>query len=111
MRCETARASLIALLDGELGGLAVWSVRRHVARCGDCARELVPLRNLNGRLKSLDVLPRRVPAVRRISAATATPASDGSTQQGRDWRWRAAVPALGALGVLTLVALAASRWA
>jgi Putative zinc-finger len=125
MRCETARESLIAFIDGELSGLAAWSVRRHLARCGDCAGELISLQDLNHRLRSLDILQGHSPANPRISvAASASPAVprslrrdlcpaalDGSPRHGRvGWR-RAVVPVLAALGLLAVVALQVGRWA
>jgi hypothetical protein len=125
MRCETARESLIALIDGELSGLAVWSVRRHATRCGECNRELVLLQGLNDRLKSLDVLSTHSPAIRRLSVAATAPTVvsksrrrelvpggwEGRPQRGRAWMSRGFLPAAAALGALTLIALAVGRWA
>src|SRR5438876_2176261 len=99
MRCETARECLVALMDGELSGFAAWRLRQHVVRCSICNQELVTLRNLNDRVKSLDILSHHPPAVRRLSAAAAAPTvvSEGrrrdiepggwkaSPQEGRAW--------------------------
>jgi Putative zinc-finger len=123
MRCEAARESLVALLDGELSGLTAWSMRRHVARCGDCASEFVSLRNLNDRLRSLDILQRHAVADRRLSVTAASPApprgsrrdrcrvaQDGSTQPRQVWSRGTVLPGLAALGLLTMVALEIDRW-
>ena len=55
MRCEDFRHLLILADDGELGPLAAWRVRRHLAACPDCAAERAEFARLDARLRAADV--------------------------------------------------------
>ena len=53
--CEATRRDLKAYLDGELGRLGAWRVRRHLGRCRGCAARLEGLRRLHAALREADV--------------------------------------------------------
>jgi len=54
MRCDEARVHLKALIDGELTYVQAWRVRRHVARCAACQKEVADLRAITGALSEAD---------------------------------------------------------
>jgi len=65
MRCETTRAALLDFLNGELGVLPAWAVRRHLATCAACRAELAALRRFTETLRRADLaLPEPAPAPR-----------------------------------------------
>lgn len=78
MRCDTTRAALLDYLNGELGVLPAWTVRRHLAACASCRAELAALQGFTHTLRRADlvppepaVAPRRYRTPRRRVLATA----------------------------------------
>jgi hypothetical protein len=70
MRCERARHNLKALLDGELGSVETWRVRRHLAGCARCQEEYAMIGRLNALLLSADLVQlAATPAIYREMAA------------------------------------------
>ncbi len=80
MRCDTTRAVLLDYLNGELGPLQAWAVRRHLAACADCRAELANLHAFTDTLRRADLVPpepaaalspHRTPPRRRVLAVAA----------------------------------------
>ena len=63
--CGAARRDLKAYLDGELGLLWAWRVRRHLRLCRGCAARLEGLRRLHAALREADVAAEDGRLVRR----------------------------------------------
>lgn len=80
MNCPVAAARIAALVDGELGPVAAWRVRRHVARCAACAAERRALVDLRDTIRA-DVPPHRAPSafVDRMRAGFGSPAVGART--------------------------------
>lgn len=101
MRCAEIQEQLSLYEYGGLGWIARWRLRRHLARCPECARERAALQRT---VEMLAALPDR-PAPgslwedigREIAAEAALPRP---CRQG--WRW---VPAGVAVAVLILVGI------
>ena len=51
MRCDTVRDLLIEYLDGDLGHSEGEEIKRHLAECADCAREMESFRQVMGLLR------------------------------------------------------------
>src|SRR5947209_4362884 len=94
MHCEAARENLKALIDGELGRVQAWQMRRHLARCASCGEELAMIGRLNALLLSAD----------RGKRGIATPGRAGSCGERSGTRDR--VRMLYQLGSAAILALA-----
>lgn len=57
MRCDTTRAALLDFLNGELGFLPAWAIRRHLTTCASCRAELAALRGFTQTLRRADLVP------------------------------------------------------
>ncbi len=57
MRCDTTRAALLDYLNGELGSLSAWAVRRHLIACASCRAELAALQGFTQTLRRADLVP------------------------------------------------------
>ena len=74
--CERIQDDLKAYLDGELRWAENWTVRRHLAGCSGCRKELAEMESLQTRLRASDrgELPAALRA--RILAAVPEPAAE-----------------------------------
>jgi anti-sigma factor RsiW len=97
MRCDRAIAMLNQLVDGELGRLAAWRMRRHIARCQSCAWRLEEIGALRSAIRTTLPYHRASPALAaRIGAALPreqAPAAPGIR------RWRLPASGIGLSGI------------
>ncbi len=80
MRCDITRTALLDYMNGELGPLQVWAVRRHLATCASCQAAFAAQTAFTDTLRRADLvppepavafLPRQTPPRRRVLAAAA----------------------------------------
>ena len=70
MECDRATGLLSPLVDGALGPIARWQVRRHVAGCNACAEKLEELRAMRAAIRTKLTYHRAPPGLAaRIGAA------------------------------------------
>jgi tetratricopeptide (TPR) repeat protein/outer membrane lipoprotein-sorting protein len=91
MKCEHTQRRLTALLDGELGGVETWRLRRHVKRCSTCATfadELVRLDELASSWRHVAAPPglrSRLQAALAEASRPDRPAAGSVVQQPALW--------------------------
>lgn len=115
MTHERVKNLLTDLAAGELGGLAAWRVRRHLAHCSECAREWEQVQALWRELKvtaTADLPPTPVwPARKPVNALPPTNNDDETTREERiPMRRRFVLPVLAAGAVLVTAILPQSGW-
>ncbi|MEI8280983.1 MAG: zf-HC2 domain-containing protein [Armatimonadota bacterium] len=73
MSCNTSQSKLSAYVDGEMSGMEMQSIRRHVSHCPDCQGEVDGLKSVQMVLRGLPPTPEAPPNLPdRITASIKT---------------------------------------
>ena len=101
MECDRATGLLSPLVDGALGPIARWQVRRHVAGCNACAEKLEELRAMRAAIRTKLTFHRAPPGLAaRIGAALPR---EAPPEASRPW-FRLPVFSVGGTGLVGALA-------